>query len=144
MPPLLRPYFAYGSNMCLDQMRQRCPDAKWVGVARLAEYRFHINGRGYASIQPSPEHVVFGLLWRISDADEKTLDQYEDYPAGLYGKLDVSLRMMGDGRSDSAMTYIAANKEHGVPREGYLEGILRAADHLLLPDHYQRELAAWL
>jgi len=143
MPPLLRPYFAYGSNMCLDQMAFRCPGALTIGVARLCQFRFLINGRGYASIQPDPERTVFGLLWHISPTDEATLDEYEDYPRGLYGKLEVTLEMMNDGRVEAAMTYIAANRTPGKPRSPYLEGILRAADRHLFPDAYRLELASW-
>ena len=32
-------YFAYGSNMNLDQMAFRCPDAEVVGVVRVDDYR---------------------------------------------------------------------------------------------------------
>ena len=32
-------YFAYGSNMNLDQMEFRCPDAEVAGNVRLEDYR---------------------------------------------------------------------------------------------------------
>ena len=32
-------YFAYGSNMSYEQMKERCPDSKYVGVARLNGYK---------------------------------------------------------------------------------------------------------
>ena len=32
-------YFAYGSNLDLEQMAQRCPDAEIVGPVRLGKLR---------------------------------------------------------------------------------------------------------
>ena len=31
-------YFGYGSNLWLDQMRRRCPDSKYIGVASLSDW----------------------------------------------------------------------------------------------------------
>lgn len=41
-------YFAYGSNMNLNQMAFRCPDAEVVDTVRLEGYRlaFCMNGGG--------------------------------------------------------------------------------------------------
>ena len=43
-------YFAYGSNMNLNQMAFRCPDAEVVDTVRLEGYRltFRTNGGGMA------------------------------------------------------------------------------------------------
>lgn len=38
-------YFAYGSNMNLDQMEYRCPDAEVVENVRLEGYRLAFCGR---------------------------------------------------------------------------------------------------
>jgi gamma-glutamylcyclotransferase len=43
-------YFAYGSNLWLNQMSTRCPSAQYLGVARLDGYTWMINERGYANI----------------------------------------------------------------------------------------------
>lgn len=32
-------YLAYGSNLSMAQMAQRCPDAVYVGTAELKDYR---------------------------------------------------------------------------------------------------------
>ena len=39
-------YYAYGSNMDMTQMETRCPDAEFIGLATLPQYRFLINERG--------------------------------------------------------------------------------------------------
>ena len=49
-------YFAYGSNINLDQMAQRCPDAQVVGPVTLENYellfRGNLRGAGVATIAP--------------------------------------------------------------------------------------------
>ncbi len=56
-------YFAYGSNINLDQMAQRCPDAQVVGPVTLENYEllFRGNLRGAPpgrehSTRPAVEH----------------------------------------------------------------------------------------
>jgi gamma-glutamylcyclotransferase len=43
-------YFGYGSNLWQHQMRLRCPDSQYLGVARLDNYTWLINDRGYANV----------------------------------------------------------------------------------------------
>ena len=38
-------YFAYGSNLDLEQMAQRCPDAEIVGPVRLENYELRFRSR---------------------------------------------------------------------------------------------------
>ena len=82
-------YFAYGSNMDLNQMAFRCPDAQALETVRLEGYRlaFRSNGgnRGVATILPDPDSHVDGVLWEISPEDERNLNFYEGFPR-LYSK----------------------------------------------------------
>ena len=59
-------YFAYGSNMNLNQMAFRCPDAEVVESVRLEGYRlaFRTNGggNGVATILPEEGSYVDGVL----------------------------------------------------------------------------------
>ena len=45
-------YFAYGSNLDLEQMAQRCPDAEIVGPVRLENYELRFRGSGFATVAP--------------------------------------------------------------------------------------------
>ena len=36
---MARPYFAYGSNMHVAQIAERCPDSVFLGQATLQDYR---------------------------------------------------------------------------------------------------------
>ena len=59
-------YFAYGSNMNLNQMAFRCPDSEVVDTVRLEGYRlaFCMNGggNGVATILPEKGSCVDGVL----------------------------------------------------------------------------------
>ncbi|KAJ7286058.1 Butirosin biosynthesis, BtrG-like protein [Mycena rebaudengoi] len=73
-------YFGYGSNLWRQQMDKRCPDNKFLGTARLADWRFIINGRGYANLIPSKGDGVYAFLYELSASDEEALDGYEGVP----------------------------------------------------------------
>ncbi|KAL8787803.1 MAG: hypothetical protein Q9213_001990 [Squamulea squamosa] len=75
-------YFAYGSNLWLQQMALRCPSSYYVGIARLTNYRWIINNRGYANIVQSTDStdIVYGLVYKLTGKDEKQLDLNEGVP----------------------------------------------------------------
>ena len=58
-------YFAYGSNMDQEQMRQRCPEAAFVGTASLPGYMFIINERGVATVIPKADASVPGVVCAV-------------------------------------------------------------------------------
>ena len=73
-------YFAYGSNLDLEQMAQRCPDAEIVGPVRLENYELRFRGSGFATVAPKKGSVVYGLVWKLTPNCEQSLDRYEGYP----------------------------------------------------------------
>jgi gamma-glutamylcyclotransferase (GGCT)/AIG2-like uncharacterized protein YtfP len=123
-------YFAYGSNMCVVQMSQRCPDAVKIGVATLHGYEFMINELGVAGVIERSDSAVIGILWQISEEDKESLDFWEgaDVTGGAYHH--KKLAVITDVKSVDALVYIARNTVRGKPREGCLEKIVKAAlDH---------------
>jgi len=140
---MITPYFAYGSNLEAQPMRERCPQALALRVAQLSEWAFCINERGYATVVPSAQKAVWGLLWQLTPADEAALDEYEAIAEGLYTKTWFQV-WDSAGLPNEAMIYVATNPRPGRPRTGYLEGILLAAEQLGLPTDYQDELRDWL
>lgn len=60
----------------------RCPSSTYVGIARLSSYRWIINDRGYANIVEtnSASDVVYGLVYTLTEEDEKRLDVNEGVP----------------------------------------------------------------
>ena len=117
-------YFAYGSNINLDQMAYRCPDAQVVGPVTLENYELLFRRGGFATIGPKEGETVTGLLWSITRACEQSLDHYEGYPR-FYDKQMVTVRD-SEGRSLSAMVYImdARFREPMLPSSSYYCGIL--------------------
>ena len=73
-------YFAYGSNINLEQMEHRCPDAQLVGPVTLQNYELQFRGSGFATVSPKKGSVVHGLLWKLTPKSEQALDRYEGYP----------------------------------------------------------------
>jgi len=74
-------YFGYGSNIWLHQMSLRCPTSKYIGVARLPNFRWIINSRGYANVVASASSdEVYGLVYSLAPSDEAQLDINESVP----------------------------------------------------------------
>ena len=146
-------YFAYGSNINLDQMAYRCPDAQVVGPVELEGYELLFRRGGFATIAPKEGETVTGLLWSITPGCERSLDRYEGYPR-FYDKRMVTVRD-GEGRSLSVMAYIMDDRfrEPMLPTTTYYNGILegyrqnglltselkRAWDHAVREVHQETE-----
>ena len=103
-------YLAYGSNLNLAQMAQRCPGAKVVDSTELKNYRLLFRGAhaaAVATVEPMKGGSVPVLVWSITPADEAALDRYEGYPF-LYRKETVKVRL--NGKSTAVMMYIMNEK----------------------------------
>jgi hypothetical protein len=141
--PLMVIYFAYGSNMDLVQMGNRCTAAQTIGTALLPSYRFLINTHGGATVIPDPDSTVQGLLWKITKADERSLDHYEGVRRRVYKKDFVDV-VKSDGGKIRALIYIATDSAPGKPRHGYMEKIIAGAEQCGLPKSYIDQLRPWL
>ena len=136
-------YFAYGSNLDEQQMRERCPGSRALFRARLAGHRLdftHLSTRwrgGTADIVPDPDATVLGLVYAMGDGDFDRLDRWE----GGYER--VRLRVEDDaGASHPVTTYSVREKGSFAPHELYLGKILREAERLRFPAEYTAELRA--
>lgn len=122
---------AYGSNLNLEQMHRRCPNAKIFGKGILENYRLLFKGRkgnAYLTIEPYEGCFVPVLLWSLEPSDEEALDHYEGYPV-VYGKENLRIRLE-DGKYITAMAYIMNEAvDHGIPlnlpSDNYLETVLK-------------------
>ena len=124
-----RLYIAYGSNLSVEQMALRCPDARIVGKAVLPDWKLCF--KTHADIEPCKGFQVPVLVWEIAPGDEVNLDHYEGYPA-YYIKKDLDIAMTGlDGENPeeaTAMVYVMKGEHtlrppwvsyYGVLEEGY-------------------------
>jgi gamma-glutamylcyclotransferase (GGCT)/AIG2-like uncharacterized protein YtfP len=77
-------YFAYGSNLNMEQMKKRCPDSLPFGRAILYNHQlvFKANprGRGVADVVPVKGKRVHGAVYEVSKEDLKKLDRFEGTP----------------------------------------------------------------
>ena len=77
-------YFAYGSNLSHEQMRDRCKNPKYINNIFLEGYKLSFctinRNYGVANIVKKLDTKVPGGVWKVSANDEKELDYYEGFP----------------------------------------------------------------
>ena len=113
-------YFAYGSNLDLEQMAQRCPDAEIVEPVRLENYELRFRGSGFATVAPKKGSTVHGLVWKITPNCEQSLDRYEGYPH-FYYKTELELPLAETGKKLTAFVYIMhEERKLGIPTSAYI------------------------
>lgn len=134
-------YFAYGSNMERFQLKRLCPKAKFVSAAVLADYELAFFGNspmwggGNADIREQPGKAVEGVVWEISEAERKALDEYEGYPT-LYLHKELQVRGRA-GKVITAFTYIMANPGREMPpSKRYKQLLISGAEEHGLSDEY--------
>ena len=125
-------YFGYGSNLWLHQMSLRCPSSTYIGVARLQNYRWIINSRGYANIIASstPTDEVYGFVYTLTSTDEDRLDINEGVPYAYtkeilkaeFWSLDSLLSDLPQGGNEvDLLVYIDRNRtEADKPKQEYI------------------------
>ena len=127
-------YVAYGSNLNKQQMKGRCPDAKFVGSGVIENYELQFKGSLYgahATIAPKEGSSVPVGLWTIQSRDESRLDMYEGYRKTgyrYYDKEQVRVNL-SNGGSVIGMVYIMDQKmDFGQPTPGYYETVKEGYD----------------
>lgn len=106
-----RYYIAYGSNLSIEQMKVRTPDAVIVGTGMLEDWRLLF--RQFATIRKCKGYSVPVLIWKISEQDEQSLDRYEGFPS-FYIKKNLKVAVTSLDGQDlgkiTAMVYIMTKK----------------------------------
>lgn len=147
-------YFAYGSNMSLEQMRKRCPESQRVTIGCVRDHKLvfprYSNKRncGVASIAASSGDDVWGVLFELNGDDLSRLDKSEGYRPGRaqsengYNRISIVVQLAGDPRSSvDCLTYIG-NPQSGkhIPSEDYSKEIIKGAEENELPAEYLERL----
>ncbi len=150
-------YFAYGSNMQFDQMRERCPSVRFVCATRLADYRlaftrFSKNRQcGAADIVPRIGAEVWGAVFQIDETDIGGLDKSEGYRPGrprienAYERSEIHVDRDGDVQKPFAVwTYKVVTQldPNPKPSQTYKQLILDGARMWRLPSAYIQQLEA--
>jgi gamma-glutamylcyclotransferase (GGCT)/AIG2-like uncharacterized protein YtfP len=147
-------YFAYGSNLDSAQMRQRCPSARFVAVAKLPDHQLaftrYAKDRGCGTCDGVPEagQDIWGVVFDISEADLRRLDESEGYQPRRPLKENAYLReqreVLRDGKKDEPVQVwlYFANREPNppLPNAAYMKQLVEGAKFWGLPEEYQARL----
>lgn len=141
-------YFAYGSNMYMQRLGDRCPGAEMLFVAELKGYEFQmtqrrLNGYGAADIVAKPGERVLGIVYMIPVEQKDTLRKAEGCP-GAYVEEDIKVMNLITSQTVDVITY-TVRKKKSPPVEttlGYREFVLRGAREWNLPEDYIEELSS--
>jgi hypothetical protein len=107
-------YFAYGSNLSLAQMDNRCPGHRPIRKHRLPGFRLVL--RGAANIEDAPGEHIEGAIYEITEEHERALGGYEGAPT-VYDQQWFETE-------DGPVLYYRMVEPHFIPpREGYVETI---------------------
>ena len=131
-------YFAYGSNMDMEQMAARCPGAEPIAEASLPGWKFRIYQRGYATITPQIGSTVWGGVWRVSEKHLSDLDRYEGVHRQMYQRKLVVVDRKGE--TLQAVTYVDRFEGSGIATPAYAETIRAGARGFTLPSRYLEEI----
>jgi hypothetical protein len=145
MKKITHHYFAYGSNMNLMQMKQRCTSAKVFGIARLPGYR--VDFYGYSAIWdgaqetvvPDKKSEVWGVLYDLKFFDFEQLDAHVDARfdgTGPYFHYPVDVIDMQKETIDAMIYKKDKCGEEMSPSMEYLNFIIQGAKEQGLPAEY--------
>ena len=136
-------YFAYGSNMLRDQMKERCPNHRYFGHGILKGFRWIITERGYANIIKSEVDEVHGVVYRINEEDEASLDKAEGVHNGLYWKETHRVEVEKTGYP--CIAYVDPITAEGSPKDEYVGRINDGvADAELKPEYVERYIRKFI
>lgn len=114
-------YGAYGSNLNLNQMIRRCPNARPVGS--VVVNGMQLAFRGVADVIHKKDGQVALGLWKITEACEAQLDIYEGYPR-LYGKEFIGVKgLQKNFNTKDVMIYTMNSTDIYPPASSYLQSI---------------------
>jgi gamma-glutamylcyclotransferase (GGCT)/AIG2-like uncharacterized protein YtfP len=147
-------YFAYGSNMNWQQMRERCSSARFVGIASLPDHKLAFTRKsvkrrcGVADAVREDGKKIWGVVYEIAGLDVGKLDVCEGYRRGReknsYWRRECLVFLDGDQqRPLTAFSYFGDPQSNPpLPNQEYKQLIVSGARHWHLPDGYVRDLEA--
>lgn len=128
-------YIAYGSNLNVQQMGMRCPNATVFGTAFLKGWELLFKGSRtgfYLTIERCEGGSVPVVIWEVAEIDEKALDRYEGFPIFYYKKeIEVCCRNSRTGMDQilTAFEYIMHEERPiGIPSTRYMSTCLEGYD----------------
>ena len=104
-------FFTYGGMMNPEQLGKFAPKANFQFIAHLPETKLIFpNPDGRPSIEPAPGNTVWGAVFEVSSAVDRSGNKY---PVAVFSA--------------------PANTEHHPPSKEYMEKVVSGARHWQLP-----------
>jgi hypothetical protein len=145
-------FFAYGSNMIPGQIQARCTRPEVLGRARLPGHSVGFFGHSkvwdgaVATVFPTPDRDVWGVLYRLTIVDSDRLDTWQDVRldgTGSYFHYPTEV-VDEDGSSHLVLVYKKESLgEPLAPSRPYLDRIVAGAEERRLPAEYIQGLRAF-
>ncbi|XP_062925919.1 gamma-glutamylcyclotransferase-like [Mobula hypostoma] len=142
-------YFAYGSNLLQRRLRLLNPSAVRVSAACLKGYKLAFGnwnrsenrwGGGVATILPSPDDEVWGVVWRLKHNDRQSLDHQEGVHKGIYSPIEVKVQRQDTGEELICLSYQMNNFNSNLTSPLYKKVIIKGARENGLPTEYLKKL----
>ncbi|XP_067857352.1 gamma-glutamylcyclotransferase-like [Heptranchias perlo] len=143
-------YFGYGSNLLRERLQIMNPSAVLVSVGCLKGYKLAFGlfkgqenhwGGGVATIFPSPEDDVWGIIWHLKAADRQSLDEQESVKHGIYSPIEVKVEQEDAGEV-MCLTYQMNCFNYSLTSPLYKEVMCTGAKQNGLPAEYIKKLNA--
>lgn len=140
-----RLYFAYGSNLNLEQMNQKCTKPRVLGIARLPYHKIGfyehsvIWDGAVETVVPDTQSEVWGVLYQLESYAWDQLDNCEDVRldgSGEYFHYPVEVLDEQNTVRDASMYKKARLGPAKQPSTEYLDIIIQGAKEQGLPEGY--------
>ena len=140
-----RLYFAYGFNLNLEKMNQKCTKPRGLGIARLAGHKvgFYehsvIWDGAVETLIPDAQSEVWGVLYQLEPYAWDQLDNCEDARldgTGEYFHYPVEVLDAQNQVREASMYKKARLGEATLPSKEYLDLIIQGAKEQGLPEDY--------
>ena len=134
-------YFAYGSNMSTERLRETVPSAKALGRAKLPSKRLVCNkkskdGSGKANLIDNTGDTVWGVLYEVDPAELNGIDRVES----SYTRIILELIIDQDS-SVEAYVYVSSELiDDARPYDWYKKLVIKGAREHQLPASYVQYL----
>ena len=142
-------YFAYGSNMSEERIRENCKNPKFVDIGYIKDYKFVYDGYSIrwggavANIIPKKGEIVWGVIYEISEDDLKALDRQEGYPK-TYDRKEITVFCVNKNIEIKAYVYLREGEPAGKPAKEYVDTCVKGAkEHGIPEDYIKNVLMGW-
>jgi gamma-glutamylcyclotransferase len=142
-------YFAYGSNMDQNQMKDRCPDSKLISKAFLKDYKLAFTifspkrQCGCADVIKSVGDEVWGLVYEVTKDDLEKLDEFEMHPIKYKRFTTKVINKSGEEIEVETYEVVEKSLEHLKPSKEYFGIIQKAAIDFQFPENYKNSLLTY-